>query len=200
VSPLPDRRVLPVGANPIAPLSLSLSVASARPVGASSPEHTRSPLSVPPSPPISHLSPLAHDLSPWTRPRPRVLRPRSSPRAPFEPRALLAHLPSHICALYPAPSPSLSLCPREPRAPPPPADVYRLFCGRRCARAPSSATMSFALPSATRDTLRCALSLPTVPGPRSPEQFLRSRSPTVVDPRLHRTPAVLQASQSSHSR
>ena len=52
---------------------------------------------------------------PWTRPRPCVLRPRPSPRALFEPRALLAHLPSSICALCPALSPSLSLCPREPR-------------------------------------------------------------------------------------
>jgi hypothetical protein len=49
------------------------------------------------------------------RPRPRVLRPRPSPRAPFEPRALLAHLPSSICALCPALSPSLPLCPRELR-------------------------------------------------------------------------------------
>jgi hypothetical protein len=50
---------------------------------------------------------------PWTRPRP-------SPRAHFEPCALLAHLPSPICALCPTPSPSLSLCPCEPRALPPP--------------------------------------------------------------------------------
>ena len=62
-----------------------------------------------------HLS-AVHNLSPmisppWTRPRPRILRPRPSTRTPFEPRALLAHLPSSICALCPA----LSLCPREPR-------------------------------------------------------------------------------------
>ena len=70
-----------------------------------------------------------------------------------------AHLPSLICALCPAPLPSLLLCPREQGAPPPSADAHRLFRGRRCARAPFSATVSFALPSATRDTLRCALSL-----------------------------------------
>jgi hypothetical protein len=74
----------------------------------------------------------------------------------------LAHLPSLICALCLALSPSLSLCPHKPRAPPPPADTHRLFRGRHCACAPSCATVSFALPSATRDTLRCALSLSLV--------------------------------------
>jgi hypothetical protein len=67
-------------------------------------------------PHLSVVLNLPPTISPlWTRPRPRVLRPRPSPRAPFEPRALLAHLPSSICALCPALSPSLSLCPREPR-------------------------------------------------------------------------------------
>jgi hypothetical protein len=33
---------------------------------------------------------------PWTRPRPRVLWPRPSPRAPFKPRTLLAHPLSHL--------------------------------------------------------------------------------------------------------
>jgi hypothetical protein len=134
---------------------------------------------IPTCQPISNLSPT---ISPsWTRPRPRVLRPRPSPRDPFEPRALLAHLPSLICALCPAPSPSLSLCLREPRAPPPPADAHRLFCGRRCAHAPSSATVSFALPSATWYILRCALSLPAAPDTRSPGHFLaQSESATVA--------------------
>jgi hypothetical protein len=125
---------------------------------------------VPTCQPVSNISPTISP--PWTRPRPCVLRPRLSPSAPFEPRALLAHLPSLICALCPAPSLSLSLCLREPRAPPPPADAHRLFRGRRCAHAPSSATVSFALPSPTRETLRCALSLPALSGPRSPEHFL----------------------------
>jgi hypothetical protein len=62
---------------------------------------------------VPNLSPTISP--PWIRPRPRVLRPRPSPRAPFEPRALLAHLPSSICALWPALSPSLSLCPCDPR-------------------------------------------------------------------------------------
>jgi hypothetical protein len=129
---------------------------------------------------VSNLSPTIS--SPWTRPRPRVPQPRPSPRAPFEPRTLLAHLPSLICALCPAPSPSLSLCPREPRAPPPPADAHRLFRGRRCARAPSSATVNFALLSATRDTLRCALSLPAAPSPCSPECFLAQPESATVAP------------------
>jgi hypothetical protein len=113
-------------------------------------------------------------------PRPHVLRPRPSPHAPFEPRALLAHLPSLICALCPAPLPSLSLCPRELRAPLLPADAHHLFRGRRCARAPSSATVSFALPSATRDTLRCALSLSVPSDPRSPEHFLAQPESAIV--------------------
>jgi hypothetical protein len=100
----------------------------------------------------------------------RVRWRRVDPR-PFEPHALLAHLPSLICALCPAPSPSRSLCPRKPRALPLPADAHRLFCGCRCARAPSSATVSFALPSATRDTLWCAISLSISSSPRSPEHF-----------------------------
>jgi hypothetical protein len=138
-------------------LSLSLSL-SRRP-------HLSAVLNLPPT-----ISP------PWTRPRPRVLQPRPSPRA------LLAHLPSLICALYPALSPSLSLCPREPRASPPPADVHRLFRGRRCARVPSSATVSFTLLSATRDILWCALPLSGLSGLRSSEWFLRSRSSATVAP------------------
>jgi hypothetical protein len=168
--------------------SLPLSVPWARPVGAGSLARTRSPSLCPAIPtcqPVSNLSPMISP--PWTRPRPCVLRPRPSPHAPFEPRALLAHLPSFICALCPAPSPSLSLCLHEPRAPLPPADAHRLFRGRRCARAPSSATVSFALPSATRDTHWCALSLPTVrPVHAHRSVFLRSRSPP---PSLHRAPA-----------
>jgi hypothetical protein len=111
----------------------------------------------------------------------RVLWPRPSPCTPFEPCALLAHLPSLICALYRAPSPSFSLYPHELRAPPPPANVHRLFCGRRCACAPSSATVSFTLPSATRDKLRCALSLFVLSGPRSLEHFLaQPKSATIA--------------------
>jgi hypothetical protein len=69
---------------------------------------------------------------------------------------------------------------REP--PPPSADVHRLFRGRRCARASSSAIVSVALPSATRDTLRCALPLSGLSGPRSPEWFLPSQSSATVAP------------------
>jgi hypothetical protein len=111
---------------------------------------------------------------PWTRPRPRVLQPHPRHRAPFEPRALLAHLSSLICALCPTLSPSLSLCPRVQGALPPPAVDRCLFCGRRHARAPLSATVSSALLSAARDTLMCAVSFPAASGPCSPERFLRS--------------------------
>jgi hypothetical protein len=119
---------------------------------------------------------------PWTRPRPHVLWPHPRPRAPFEPRALLAHLPSLICALCQILSPSLSLCPRVQGALPPPAVDRCLFRGRRRARAPSSATVSSALLSAAQDTLRCALSLPATSSPRSPEFLLCSRSSATIAP------------------
>jgi hypothetical protein len=168
-SPVPDRWAPPVGANQRAHSSPSISL-SRGPVRsalflsrAPAPSLSVCP-AVPTCQPVSNLSPTISPL--WTHPRPRVLRPRPSPRA------LLAHLPSLICALCPAPSTSLSLCLREPRALPPPADVHRLFHGCRCARAPSSATVSFVLPSTTRDTLRCAFSLSVASGPRSLERFL----------------------------
>jgi hypothetical protein len=63
----------------------------------------------------------------------------------------------------------------------------RPFCDRRRARALSVASVSFALSSATQDTLWFALPLSGLPDPRSPEHFLRSRSTVAVDPRLHRT-------------
>jgi hypothetical protein len=105
----------------------------------------------------------------------------SRPR-PFEPRALLAHLPSLTCALSQTLSPSLSLCPHEQRAPPPLIVARNPFCDHRHARAPSFASISCASPLAARDTLRCALPLSGLPGPRSPEQFLHSRSPATVNP------------------
>jgi hypothetical protein len=42
--------------------------------------------------------------------------------------------------------------------------------------------VSFALPSATRDTLRCALSLPAAPSPCSPERFLVQPESAAVAP------------------
>jgi hypothetical protein len=56
---------------------------------------------------VPNLSPTISP--PWTRPRPCVLRPCPRARAPFEPRALLAHLPSLICAFCQTLSPSLAL-------------------------------------------------------------------------------------------
>jgi hypothetical protein len=86
--------------------------------------------------------------------------------APCSPTSPLSFAPS---TQLPRP---LSRSARANRAPPLPADAHRLFSGHRCARAPSSATVSFALPSATRDTLLCALSLSVSSGPCSPEHFL----------------------------
>jgi hypothetical protein len=126
---------------------------------------------------------LPPTISPsWTVPRPRVLRPHPRPHAPFEPCALLAHLPSLICALCPTLSPSLSLCRRVQGAPPPPTVDHYLFCGRCCARAPSSAMVSSDLLLAARDTLQCALSLHVASRPRSPKFLLCSRSSTTVAP------------------
>jgi hypothetical protein len=164
------------------PLSLALSLLSG--TGLSAPLLSRAPAPslCPTDPTCQRVPNLSPTISPsWTRPCPRVLRPRPSPCTPFEPHALLAHLPSSICALCQALSLSLTHSAhtnREP--PPPPADVHRLFRGRRCARAPSSATVSFALLSASRDTLRCAPSLPGSAGLRSPEWFLRSRSSATI--------------------
>jgi hypothetical protein len=131
-------------------------------------------------PAVPNLSPTISP--PWTCPQLRVLRPRPCARAPFEPRALFAHLPSLICALCQTLSLSLSLCPRVQRAPPPPAVDRCPFCDHRRVHAPSCATVSFASPSAARDTLWCARPLSGSSGPRSPERFLRSRSPATVAP------------------
>jgi hypothetical protein len=179
---MPDRRAPPVGAKLSAlTSSLSLSRCSVGPTYRCCFPRARSlPLSLSCRP---HLSARPPTTSPsWTRPRPRILRPRPRPRTPFEPHALLAHLPSLICALCPTLSPSLSLCSRVQGAPPLPVVDRCLFCGRRRARAPSSAMLSSTLLLAAWDTLRCALSLSAASGPRSPEQSSRSRSPAIVAP------------------
>jgi hypothetical protein len=87
-----------------------------RPVSAVALAHVRFPSLCPTDPTCQLVPNLPPTISPpWTRPRPRVLWTRPSPCAPFEPLALLAYLPSSICALCLALSPSLSLCLREPR-------------------------------------------------------------------------------------
>jgi hypothetical protein len=129
---------------------------------------------------IPNLSPTISP--PWTRPRPHVLRPCPHARAPFEPRALLTHLPSLICALFQTPSSSLSLCPRVQRALSPPTVDCCPFGGHCHVCDPSRATVSSISLSAARDTLRCDLPLSGSSGPRSPERFLRSQSPVAVTP------------------
>src|SRR5690349_21435591 len=126
---MPDRRAPPVGAN-LSALSLSLSLLCG--VDLSAPFLFPVPalsLSVLPSPPVSHPQPPTHDPPSWTRPRPRILRPRTRACAPFEPHALLAHLPSLIYALSRAPS--LSLCARDQRTPPPLTVGRCPFCDHR---------------------------------------------------------------------
>jgi hypothetical protein len=182
--PLPDRQVPPVGATLSAP-SLPLSLC---PVGQ----------------PCRRRCSRPHPLSPSLCPAVPTCQPSSTshPRSPRRGRAHVRAFSGHDRApaplLNPAPCSPTSPLPFAPSAQlsrplsrfahanrePPPSldDVHRLFRGRRCARAPSSATVSFALLSATRDTLRCALPLSGLFGPRSPEWFLRSRSSATVAP------------------
>jgi hypothetical protein len=193
-----DRRAPPVGANQRAhsPPSLSLSHCTVGPTCRRwFPRVRPLSLSLPRRPHLSAVPNLSPTIS--RRGRAHVHSFSGHVRAPFGPRALLAHLSSLICALCPALSPSLSLCPRVQRTPPSPADAHCLFYGHRRARAPSSATMSFTLLSAARDTLRCALSLPVVSGPRSPEHLLRSRSPPPLPRRTLAPPPLLRDSSAS---
>jgi hypothetical protein len=140
-------------------------------------------LSAPPTPPVSvsltsrprsprrgraHVCSFSsHDRAPAPLLNPAPCSPTFP--LPFAPSAQLSHPLSRSAHTN-----------REP--PPPPVDVHRLFRGRRCARAPSRATVSFALPPATWDTLRCALPLSGLSGSRSPEWFLCSRSSATVAP------------------
>jgi hypothetical protein len=99
------RLSAPTPARPLSPLSLSLLCGAEL----SAPFFPPRPLSLSRRPHLSSVPNLSSTISsPWTRPRLRVLRPRPRTRAPFEPRALLAHLPSLICALCQTFSPSLS--------------------------------------------------------------------------------------------
>jgi hypothetical protein len=182
--PLPDKRVPPVGATLSAP-SLPLSL---YPVGQPCRCRCSRPRSLSPS-----LRPAVPTYQPSSTSRPRSPRRGRAHDCAFSghdraPAPLLNPVPCSPTSPLPfAPSAQLSRplsrsahANREP--PPPPADVHRLFRGRRCARAPSSSTVSFALPSATQDTLRCALPLYGLSGPRSPEWFVRSRSSATITP------------------
>jgi hypothetical protein len=192
--PVSGRQVPPIGANQRDHSSPSLSHCT---VGSTCrcwfPRVRTLSLSLPHGPHLSAVPNLSPTISPpWTRPRPRVFRPRPSPPRPARPPPL-----SHLHPLPSSLALSLSLCPREHGAPPLPADAHCLFRGHRRARAPYSATMSSVLLSAARDTLRCALSLPVVSGPRSPEHFLRSRSLPPSPRRTLAPPSLLRNSSAS---
>jgi hypothetical protein len=89
-------------------LPLSLAAPWARLVGVVL-SHARPLLSLSRRPHLSaRPQPPAHDPPPWTRPRPRDLRPPPHVPTSFEPRALLAHLPPLTCALSRTLSPSLA--------------------------------------------------------------------------------------------
>jgi hypothetical protein len=199
--PVSDRRASPVGADPSALTlpSLSLSLLCGADLSVLFPSRVPA-LSLSRRPHLSaRPQPPAHDLPPWTRTRPRVLRHVCAPApllslAPCSPTSPLSFAPSAKS------SRPLSLCPRVQGAPPPPTVDYCLFCGHRRVRIPSSATVSSASLSAARDTLRCALSLSAASDPRSPEQSSRSRSPAVVAPSSLCTSAVASRYQRFPSR
>jgi hypothetical protein len=147
-----------------------------------SPPHPPHPLSLSRRPHLSVVPNLSPTISPpWTRPRPRILRPRPHARAPFEPRALLAHLSSLICTLSQPPRP-LSRLPTQAESFATARHRLLSFCGHRRVRAPSHVMVSSTSSSVARDTLRCALPLSGSSGPRSPERFLCSQSPAVIAP------------------
>jgi hypothetical protein len=164
---VPDRRAPPVGAS-LSAHSPSLSLPRGPKLSAPS-SRTRARFSLCPAVPTCQPS--------------STFCPRSSRRGRTHDRAFSGHIRALALLLSPTPCsptahpsslicalcPTLSLCPRKQGAPPLPADDHCLFRGRRCARAPSSATVSFALLSAAWDTLRCTLSFPATSDPRSPE-------------------------------
>jgi hypothetical protein len=181
---VPDRRAPPIGA------SLSAPYLSLCPVG-----HCcwRRSLPLPPRAPTLSLCPAVPTYQSSS-----TSRPRSPRRGRAHDRTFSGHVqaPAPLLSLTPcSPTPPLSFAPSaQPSrplsrsahvnqgAPPLPADAQCLFRGRRRARAPSSATVSFALLSAARDTLRCALFLPAASGPRSPEHFLAQPESATVAP------------------
>jgi hypothetical protein len=182
-------------------LPLSLAAPWARSVDAVPLARAPASLSALPTPPVSSSS---------------TSRPRSPHRGRAHDHVIPCHLRTSPPLLSPAPcSPTFprSLVPTaEPSRPlSRSAHATRPFCYRlptSAARsmvtvelpATSVALVSFALSPTTWNASRFAPKPSGSPGPHSPEHFLRSRSPTAVDPKLHRTFAVLQASQISHSR
>jgi hypothetical protein len=171
----------------VRPLSLSLSLSTlwGRSVGVV--PLARAPaLSVLRTPPVSP--------SPTSRPRPRVLRPRSQAHAPLEAACCSPTSPRSLAPLAKLSRP-LSCPVHATRQAPPPLIRDRCpFYDRRRARSLSVASMSSASPSATRDTPRFALSLSVLPGQRSLEHFLRSRS---LPPSTQDFPASLPSSRRS---
>jgi hypothetical protein len=142
---------------PECPLSLALSLL--RGTGLSAPLLSRAP-TIPLSAPLTPLVSASLTSRPRS-PRCECAHVRAFSGHDWAPAPLLNLAPcSPTFALPFAPSAqlsrslslSLSRSAHANREPPPPP-----IRGRRCARAPSSATVSFALPSSSRDTLRCAL-------------------------------------------
>jgi hypothetical protein len=133
-------------------------------------------LSVPRTPPVSPSLTSRPRPSPWTHPRPCVRRPPPHALAPLD---LMPRSPTFPRSL--APSAELSHPLSRParatrQAPPLLTEDRRRFATDVEPAAPIPSLSSAASPAA-RDTLRFVLSLSSLPGPRSPEHFLRSRSP-----------------------
>jgi hypothetical protein len=179
-----DRRAPPVSVDPSAltlPPSLSLAALWGRPVGAVSLARARS-LSLCPTVPtcqlVLNLPPTIS--SPWTRPRPRVLRPRPRPAPLLSPRPARPPPLSHLRPL-PNPLPLSLVLPTRAgssatahRRPLPILRPPSRLCPVQC-----HGELRLIV-SATRDTLQCALSLFAASGPCSPEQSSRSRSPAAI--------------------
>jgi hypothetical protein len=177
---VPDKRAPPVDANPSA-LTPPLPLASlwGRAVGA-----VRFPprsLSLCPAVPTCQSSLTSHPRSP-RRGRSHVLAFSGHVRTLAPLLSLAPYSPTSPRSFAPSTKSSrpLSRSMRATRAPPPAAVDRCLFCSHRRVRALSRATVSSALLSAARDTLRCALSFSVLSSPRSPEQSSRSQSPAAV--------------------
>jgi hypothetical protein len=175
---VPDRRAPPVGARVRASLHfLSPSRCSVGPTCGRRFFFARvRSLSASRTQPVSVSLTLRPCPSPWTRPRPRVLQPPPHSLGPLEPHAPLAHFPLLTCALSRALSPPLSPCVRNQTSSTAAHQRRSSFRDRRWARIMLVPSVRSTASPAARDTIRFALSPSGLPGPRSPEHFLRSWS------------------------
>jgi hypothetical protein len=192
---VPGRRVPPVGAN-LHTLSPSLSCSVGSPCRRRFFSACVRSFSLPhgPHPSVPSASqPLAHVPPPWTRPRPRVLRPPLHALASLDPVPRSPTTPTHLRPQPSSLAPSLALCMRPAelrRRSPGTAAVLRLFLRPRHDRCPGEFCLtdsSSGHPSVRPQPLWFARSTLTGVFPMQPES-------AAVDLGLHRLLAVLQRS------